>query len=164
MFLIDEEVATTAAAETPAESKLKPAKKAVKKSAPKKKAVKKTAAKKVKVVKVKAIDEILKASSLAEIASVMKKAERKRAIVSVNGKQYTVRSGATWCLNKSLVEKAKDGTIVIIDGKGQYVYPKAEFKSLFEGIFASTTWADLGSYSQSVLPSWHEDYFTKKGK
>lgn len=139
-----------------------PAKSAKKVAAPKKnKAAKKTAKKAKKVVaKVAAVKEVLKAANMAEAIKVIKKSGQKLGVISVGGKKYSFTHRTTWAISKNLLKNGEAGLIMIIKEEGHYVYPAKAYKELFGKIMKSGTWAEIGSYSQSTLPQWHEEYFT----
>lgn len=130
------------------------AKKEVKKAAPKK------AAKVVKMKAEKPVPDILRANNMKDAIKLLKSGELKRGIISVGGMKYAFSVRTTWAINKSLIEKSDKGLIMIIEDEGHYVYPKAKFTELFGAIFKSSTYKTVGTYSQSVLPQWHSDYFT----
>lgn len=102
----------------------------------------------------------IKASSVAEAVKQATKEGIKKAKVIVKGKEYGLRNSSGWAVVKSILELGKDGFIMVINGQGFYCYPKADYKQLFGKIFASTTYKNIGIYSQSNLPKWHEEYFT----
>jgi hypothetical protein len=135
-----------------------PAKKvaAKKKSAPKKKAA---PAKKV-VAKVAPEKEVLRASSIAEAIKTIKKAGQKLGVIIVGGKKYSFTLRTTWAISKNLIKNGEAGLIMIVKEEGHYVYPAKAYKELFSKIMKSSTWAEIGSYSQSTLPQWHAEYFT----
>jgi hypothetical protein len=130
-----------------------------KKSAPKKAAkVAKKAATPKKVVAVGPAE--IKAGSIAEAVKQARKDGIKKAIVHVKGKVYGLRSSTGWAVVRSIVELGKDGFIMDVQGIGYYVYNKADHKELFGKIFSSGTYKNIGIYSQSTLPKWHEEHFT----
>lgn len=149
----------TPAEQTPVEKKAskKPAKKTAKKQAPKKTQPKKSA---LKVAAPK--NEVLKASNMAEAIRMINKGEQRRGLVSVSGKKWSFSKRSTWAINKNLIDTAEAGLIMIVEEEGHYVYPKKNFAELFGKIFKSKTYKEVGTYSQSTLPQWHEDYFTVK--
>lgn len=146
-----------AAAVAPAKKAAAPAKKSAKKSPAKKAAPKKTA---LKAVEKKV--EVLKASSMAEAIKAINKAERRRGLINVGGKTYSYTRRATWAISKNLIAAAVAGLIMVVEDEGFYVYPKAKFTELFGSIFKSKTYKEIGIYSQSTLPQWHEDFFIAK--
>jgi hypothetical protein len=127
--------------------------------APKKKAAKK-AAKKVVAKKEAVVKEVLKASNMSEAIKVIKKSGQKLGVISVGGKKYSFTHRTTWAISKNLIKSGEAGLIMIIKEEGHYVYPAKAYKELFSKIMKSGTWAEIGSYSQSTLPQWHEEYFT----
>lgn len=144
-----------------------PAKKAVAKKAPVKKApVKKAPAKKAapakKLVAQAPAVEVLKAPNMAEAIKAINKAERRRGVIMVGGKKYAYTRRSTWAISKNLVSASEAGLIMVVEEEGYYVYPKAKFAELFSKIFKSETYKNIGIYSQSTLPQWHNDYFTAK--
>jgi hypothetical protein len=136
-------------------------KKSAKKAAPKK-AAKKVAPKKGAVKKVVAASTLaeLKCNSFLEAVKQARKEGLKKARVIIKGKEYGLRSSSGWAVVRSIVELGKDGFIMDVQGVGFYVYNKADHKELFGKIFASGTYKNIGIYSQSTLPKWHEEYFT----
>lgn len=139
-----------------------PAKTAVPKKAAKK--VAKKTAKKAAVKVAKKEVEPIKATSIEAAIKEARKQGLKRGVVSVNGKKYAITIRSTWAITKNLINDGNEGAglIMFIEEEGFYVYPKAKFNELFGKIYKSGTWKKIGIYSQSTLPQWHADYFTKK--
>jgi hypothetical protein len=143
-------------------AKKKVAKKAVKKVAPKKaakKAAKKSAERKEYTLKE---PQVIKATSVAEAVKLFKQSKLKRAVLSVNGKKYAATLRSSWAISKNLLATGADGLIMVIDGEGYYVYPKAKFTEAFGKFMKSNTWKEKGVYSMSGLPQWHDEFFTAK--
>jgi hypothetical protein len=152
----DEEEIEIEGTEEIEEAPRKSKKKAAKKVAPKK------AAKKVVAKAEKAEVEPIKAESISEAIGKARKAGLKRGMFHIKGKKYSFSIRKTWAIVKTLLDAAIDGHVMYIEDEGFYVYPKNKFKEVFENIFKSGTWKSIGIYSQSTLPQWHNDFFTKK--
>jgi len=154
----EENVGTSVAEETKPVKKVV-AKKKVKKAA--KKVAKKTAPAKRKEYTLKEPVEI-KAGSVAEAVKLFKQSKERRATLKVNGKVFAATLRNSWSISKNLLGLGPDGLVMVIDGEGYYVYPKAKFTEVFGAIMKSATWKEKGVYSQSGLPAWHDEFFTAK--
>jgi hypothetical protein len=132
-------------------------KKSAKKSAPKKaaKAVKKAAAPKVKKEVVP-----FKGTSLAAVVKEFVKSGEKKGTLVVNGKTFAINSSGSWAVRRTSIEAGKDGIIMYFPSeKGFFLYPRKDFNDLFGAIFKSSTYKNIGIYSQSSMPKGHEESY-----
>jgi hypothetical protein len=148
--------------QTPSTDKPKKEKVMPTKTATKKAAKKPAAPKKEKAAKPRASKELveIKATSIADAVKQAKKEGLKKAVVDIKGKKYGLRNAGGWAVVKSIVDISKDGMIMATDS-GVYVYPKADFKTLFAKIFSSGTYKAIGIYAQSTVAASHDEYLSK---